>query len=241
MTVIILTLVIIGYIFIATEAFTHINKAAVAVFVGVAAWLLYMLTGDSYVKAEHRDDFMMFVLGGGKSFNAYVAKNIFSKYITDACEVVLFLLATLGITEVLNGNGCFNFLSRVLRTRHPAKLIWFLVFTTFVISANLDNLSTTVMMLVVMHKLVNGTKLRMIYGSAIVIAASCGGALTVIGDVNGLTLWTKGFISPSAYSMVMALPTLLMVSVCTWLLSRMLPEHLPARSLRCALWETIPH
>ena len=80
MTVIILTLVIIGYIFIATEAFTHINKAAVAVFVGVAAWLLYMLTGDSYVKAEHRDDFMMFVLGGGKSFNAYVAKNIFSKY-----------------------------------------------------------------------------------------------------------------------------------------------------------------
>ncbi len=229
MTVIILTLVIIGYIFIATEAFTHINKAAVAVFVGVAAWLLYMLTGDSYVKAEHRDDFMMFVLGGGKSFNAYVAKNIFSKYITDACEVVLFLLATLGITEVLNGNGCFNFLSRVLRTRHPAKLIWFLVFTTFIISANLDNLSTTVMMLVVMHKLVNGTKLRMIYGSAIVIAASCGGALTVIGDVNGLTLWTKGFISPSAYSMVMALPTLLMVSVCTWLLSRMLPEHLPAR------------
>lgn len=228
MTVIILTLVIVGYIFIATESLNHINKAAVAVFVGVAAWLLYMLTGEYYVKAEHRDDFMTFVLEGGASFNAFVAKNVFSKYIADACEVVLFLLATLGITEVLNGNGCFGFLSRALRTRHPSKLMWMLVLSSFIISANLDNVSTTVMMLVVMHKLVSGTKLRMIYGSAIVVAAGCGGALTVIGDVNGLTLWTKGFISPSAYSAVMALPTLLMVSVCTWLLSRMLPDRLPA-------------
>lgn len=237
MTVIILTLVIIGYIFIATEAFTHINKAAVAVFVGVAAWLLYMLSGELYVKAEHAEDYTTFILDGGRTFNNFVAKNVFSKYIADACEVILFLLATLGITDVLNGNGCFDFLSRILRTRNATKLIWLLVSTTFIISANLDNFSTTVMMLVVMHKLVSGTKPRMVYGSAIVIAASCGGALTVIGDVNGLTLWTKGFVSPSAYSVVMAIPTLLMTAVCTWLLSRMLPEKLSAREFITPLQE----
>lgn len=229
MTVIILTLVIIGYIFIATEAFNHINKAAVAIFVGVAAWLLYMLMGSYYVKAEHSMDYTSYILNGGNSFNGFVAKTIFSKYITGACEVVLFLLASLGITEVLNGNGCFNFLSRALRTRRPAKLLWLLGIATFIISANLDNLSTTVIMLVVMHKLVYGGKLRMIYGSTIVVAAACGGALTVIGDVNGLTLWTKGLISPSAYSIIMALPTILMLSVFTFLLSRKLPDRLPAR------------
>lgn len=228
MTVIILTLVIIGYIFIATEFFNHINKAAVAVFVGVASWLLYMLAGDDYVKSEHAVDYATYILSGGNEYSSYVAKFVFSRYVSEACEVVLFLLATIGITEVLNGNGCFNFLSKVLRTRHPARLMWLLVLASFVISANLDNLSTTVLMLVVMHKLVSGTRLRMIYGSAIVVAAACGGAFTVIGDANGLTLWTKGYITPSAYSAVMAAPTILMVAVSTFLFSRMLPEHLPS-------------
>ena len=77
MTVIILTLVIIGYIFIATEAFNHINKAAVAIFVGVAAWLLYMLSGELYIKAEHAEDYTTFILEGGRTFNSFVAHNVF--------------------------------------------------------------------------------------------------------------------------------------------------------------------
>ena len=235
MTVLILFLVITGYIFIAAEFFTHINKAAVAVFAGVAAWLLYMLTGEGYVNAEHAEDFAFYQLSGGNSFNAFIAKNVFSKYIGDACEVILFLLASIGIVEVLNGNGCFSFLGKIVHTRSSSKLMWFLALTSFLISANVDNLSTTVIMLVVMHKFVSGTKLRMIYGSAVVIASCCGGALTVIGDAGGLTLWTKGYITPSAYSLVMAAPTLLMLVTTTFMLSRLLPERLPARAFECAI------
>ena len=229
MTVVILTLVIIGYIVIATEAFHHINKAAVAIFVGVAAWLLYTLAGRDFVRAEHATDFATYFLSGGDSYNVFIAQSLFSRYISSACEVVLFLLATIGIMEVLNGNGCFDFLSRALRPRKPRKLMWLLVLTSFLISANLDNLSTTVLMLVVMHKIVSGRKLRMIYGSAIVVAAAAGGALTVIGDVNGLTLWTRGLITPSAYSAIMALPVMTLTAVFTALLGRMLPERLPAQ------------
>ena len=137
MTVIILTLVIIGYIFIATEAFNHINKAAVAIFVGVAAWLLYMLSGELYIKAEHAEDYTTFILEGGRTFNSFVAHNVFPKYIAEACEVILFLLATLGITDVLNGNECFNFLGRTLRTRKATKLLWLLCVTTFIIFSKL--------------------------------------------------------------------------------------------------------
>lgn len=81
----------------------------------------------------------------------------------------------------------------------------------------------------VMHKLVSGTKLRMLYGTAIMTAACSGGALTVIGDANGLTLWTRGLVTPTAYSMVMALPVLIFTSAITWMLSRMLPSRLPSR------------
>lgn len=229
MTVVILTLVIIGYIFIATEFFLHINKAAVAVFVGVAVWILYMLAGPQYVKAEHAADFTDYFLSGGDSYNVFIATNVFSRYITAACEVILFLLATVGIMEVLNGNGCFDFLSRMMRTRRSAKSLWSLVAASFLISANLDDLSTTVLMLVVMHKLISGRKLRMLYGAAIVVAVSAGGALTVIGNTNGLTLWTRGLITPSAYSAVMALPVVSFTAVFTFLISRMLPARLPAR------------
>ena len=200
MTAVILILIIIGYVLIATRAWNHINKAAIAVFIGVAAWLLYILNGFQYAKSEHADELTSYFLstaGDTFSIKEFISSHIFVNYITQACEVVLFLLATIGIAEVLNGNKCFNFVCDMIRSRKSKNIMWALVAVTFIISANLDNLTTTVMMLVIMHKIVSGTKLRMIYGAAIAIAANCGGALTVIGDINGLTLWTRGFITPS--------------------------------------------
>lgn len=230
MTAIIIILVISGYMLMATRAWNNISKAAIAIFIGVAAWLLYMLDGAQFVRNEHAEEFSKYILSAANnsvSVKDFISTHIFVKYITQACEIVLFLLATIGIVKVLNGNNCFGFLCNLLRSRNGKKTIWTLVATTFIISANLDNLTTTVMMLVVMHKIVVGTKLRMIYGSAIVIAANCGGALTVIGDLNGLTLWTKGLITPSAYSAIMVIPIVLMTVITTWLISRLLPERVP--------------
>ena len=229
MTAVILILIIIGYVLIATRAWNHINKAAIAVFIGVAAWLLYILNGFQYAKSEHADELTSYFLstaGDTFSIKEFISSHIFVNYITQACEVVLFLLATIGIAEVLNGNKCFNFVCDMIRSRKSKNIMWALVAVTFIISANLDNLTTTVMMLVIMHKIVSGTKLRMIYGAAIAIAANCGGALTVIGDINGLTLWTRGFITPSMYSLVMAVPVITMTVVTTWLIGRMLPEKI---------------
>ena len=96
---------------------------------------------------------------------------------------------------------------------------------TLVISANLDNLTTTVMMLMTMRKVVPNRRQRLAYGSAIVIAANCGGALTVIGDPAGLMLWDNGLVTPSAYFLTMFLPCMLAWIVPTWWLGRSLPEH----------------
>ena len=83
------------------------------------------------------------------------------------------------IVEVLDNNGCFDFISQLLKTRSGKRMLWTLAIVTLLISVNLDNLTTTLMMLVIMRKIIPNRRHRMIYGSAIVVAANCGGAMTV--------------------------------------------------------------
>lgn len=228
MTAAILALELASYALLATRVWNHINKAAVAVFAGVAAWLLYILNGAQYARSEHGGELASYFLSGGVSVKGFISSHIFVKHMTQACEVVLFLLATIGIAEVLNANKCFGFLRGMARRRECRRTLWTLAAAAFVISANLDNLTTTVLMLVIMHRAVSAPALRMVYGAAIAVAANCGGALTVIGDMNGLALWTRGCITPSAYSLSMALPVIVMAVTTIWLVGRMLPGKAPA-------------
>jgi Na+/H+ antiporter NhaD/arsenite permease-like protein len=155
----------------------------------------------------------------------YIAQNIFLTYVGRAAEIVLFLLATMTIVEILNNNGCFDFLAPMVRTRKSRKLLWSLSAVTFIISANLDNLTTTALMLVVVHNLVEGRRLRIIYGSAVVIAANTGGALTVIGDPAGVFLWNKNAVTATNFSMSLLLPCLVAWALPVFMLGRMLPER----------------
>ena len=90
----------------------------------------------------------------------------FNKYVGKAAEIVLFLLATMTIVEILVNNGCFDFLTPMVRTRKAKRMLWALSALTFLISANLDNLTTTTLMLIVVHQLVSGRRYRFIYGSS---------------------------------------------------------------------------
>ncbi len=104
-------------------------------------------------------------------------------------------------------------------------MLWLISIVTFVISANLDNLTTTTMMLVIIHKILANRRQRMLYGSAVIIAANCGGALTVIGDPTGLVLWNIGAVDASDFSMYLALPCLVSMALPVWWLGRQLPER----------------
>ena len=112
------------------------------------------------------------------------------------------------------------------KTRNPKRLLWTITLATFILSANLDNLTTATMMLVIMHSIVQNRRQRMLIGAAIVIAANCGGCLTVIGDPTTLVLWGDGAITASRYTAYMALPVLLAWIVPTILINRQLPERL---------------
>lgn len=229
MTIVIATILILGYFLIATEKYTNVNKAAVAIFVGTLGWILYICYGTDFVMSQHANEYLTF-LNGAESTSAlvkqFIAQNVFLKYVGKASEIVLFLLATMTIVEILQNNGCLDFISQLLRTRSSQKMLWMLSITTFVLSANLDNLTTTVMMLTIMHGIVSRQRPRIIYGCAIVLSANCGGALTVIGDPTGLLLWNTGAVTATNYSATLALPCLVAWALPVWWIGRGLPSRI---------------
>ena len=235
MSLIILLIIVVGFILISTENVTNVNKAAVAIFVGTVGWVLYVSYGTDFVQLMHKQAYTDFLDGGvhtSQAVKQFIAQTIFLRYVGKACEIVLFLLATMTIVEILNNNGCFDFLGIWARTRDSKKLLWMMMLIVFVVSANLDNLTTTVMALTLIHQVIANRRYRMIYGSVAVIAANMGGALTVIGSPEGLVLWNMGAITASNYSLSMALPCIVACVVPTWLLSRALPDRIDIEFLR---------
>lgn len=184
-----------GYVLIAAEHLTKINKAAVAMLLAVIGWIV-------------------------------IGNDDFDTYMPFIANISLFMLATISIVEVLNENGCFDFLVTWMRRRSKWRMVVVISAFTFFLSANLDNLITTVMMLHVMHKLIDNSKQRMLVGAIIVICANCGGCFSVIGDYTSLMLWTKNAVTPTGYTLSLMLPLFVSAAMPVILIARRLPEHL---------------
>ncbi len=228
MAVVLLAIMLVGLLLIATESVNHINKAAVAMFVGVTCWLIYIANGTDFIYAVHAKDFEAYTHSFTHTaiqVKEFISSQIFFKYIVQCANIVLFLLATTCIVEVLHNNGCFDFLAEWLKTLRPRKLLWMLSFFTFVVSANLDNLAAVVLMLSIIHPLLQSDKQRRIYGTVVILSANCGGAITVIGDITSLKLWNDGLVTPSIYFLTMVLPICAALVTMLLLLMRNLPSR----------------
>ncbi len=238
MTLVLVIILLFGYLLIATAHVTKVNKAAVAIFMGTVGWVFYVCYGSDFVMQQHQADYFAFLNGAAASSEAvkeYIFNGIFLKYVGKASSIVLFLLATMTIVEILNNNGCFDFISEWMRTRNSRRLLWTVTGVTFVVSANLDNLTTATMMLVIMRSIVQSRRQRMTIGCAIVLAANAGGCFTVIGDPAGIVLWGGGAVTATDFSAYLALPALVAWALPTWLLGRTLPERLDVE------WPAVPY
>lgn len=230
MTLVILTILMLACVLIATENVTKVNRAAVAIFAGTVGWVLYVCFGMDFVTSEHSADYNHYLgltnlESTSTNVKYFISRHIFLPQVGRAAEVVLFLLATMTIVDILNNNGCFDFVRQLLRTRSSRKMLWTLAIVTFVISINLDNLTTTVLMLTIMHGIIPSRRQRMIFGSSILLAANCGGALTVIGNPEGLVLWNSGAVTATIFSLSLLVPCLAAWLIPTAMMQRMLPDR----------------
>ena len=238
MTLLIVLIFIVGYILLATTHVTNVNKAAVAMFMGTVGWVLYICYGTDFVMSQHPREYYDFLAGeapDSATVKHFIYDDIFLKYVGKAAAIVMFLLATMTIIEILNNNGCFDFIVEWIRTRNSRRLLWTITVATFLISANLDNLTTTTMMLVIMHGIVQNRRQRMLIGSTIVLAANAGGCMTVIGDPAGVMLWGEGAVTATNFSAYLAMPAIVAWALPTYLIGRKLPATLDVE------WPAIPY
>ena len=197
----IIVMFFVGYAFIALESVTRVNKSAVALLMFVIVWTLYMMDPESFISLMHPDADL------GKGI-VQVVNDIIVNHLGDTGTTLFFLMGAMTIVEVVDQNGGFNWVKRVMKTKSKKVLLWRIAFMTFFLSAVLDNMTTSIVMIMILRKLVEKREDRLIYGSLVVIAANAGGAFSPIGDVTTIMLWNKGLITAPGIIAEMFIPSL---------------------------------
>jgi len=204
----------IGYFFIAIESVTKINKAAVALLMLVLTWSLFMIAPDSYLPAAVGDHV------------ASAVSEVIERHLGSTSTTLFFLMGAMTIVELVDQNGGFNFVRNMIQTRSKRSLLWRIAFMTFCLSAILDNLTTSIVMIMILRKLVSERNDRIIYASLVVIAANSGGAFSPIGDVTTIMLWNKGVITAAGVILKLLVPSLVSMVIPAYLLSLSLKGEL---------------
>ncbi|MDY5767837.1 MAG: sodium:proton antiporter NhaD [Alloprevotella sp.] len=207
LTLAIIAVFVIGYFFIAIESLTRINKAAIALLMFVGCWTLFMFDPGAYL-AE--------AVGSNV---ALAVSSVIEHHLGTTSTTLFFLMGAMTIVELVDQSGGFNFVRNLLRTHSKRSLLWRIAFLTFFLSAILDNLTTSIVMVMLLRKLVSDHNDRLIYASLVVIAANSGGAFSPIGDVTTIMIWNKGLVTAAGVIQEIFLPSLVSMLIPAYLLS----------------------
>ena len=206
----ILTMIMIfalGYMCIALEHRIKIDKAATALFMFGAIWSIYAAySGDTN--------------SGTKLI----------EHLGSTCETLIFLIGAMTIVDLIDTHGGFGIITDRITSRHKITLLWILAFITFFMSAVLDNMTTTIIMIMMLRKIIPDALERWIFAGVIIIAANSGGAWSPIGDVTTIMLWMRGNVTAGSLILYLIAPCLVSLIIPLVIVSRKLssrPSMLP--------------
>lgn len=220
LTIAIIVVFVLGYALIAMESLTKVNKAAVALLMFVFCWTLYMFDPAPFVQLMHPD-----FTGTGDKVVSFV-NTLITGHLGDTATTLFFLMGAMTIVEIVDQNGGFNWVKNVMRSKTKRSLLWKIAFMTFFLSAILDNLTTSIVMVMILRKLVQDKHDRMIYASLVIIAANSGGAFSPIGDVTTIMLWNAGMITAGGVLSEIFIPSLVSMLIPAFLLQMLLKGNI---------------
>lgn len=202
----VLIVFLVGYLAITLEHNIKINKAASALLTGVLVWTIYMVASPdkSHVEAQL-----------GQSIGEFSA-------------IVFFLMCAMTLVELVDLNQGFQFISSTITTRNKKTLMWIVALLTFFMSSVLDNLTTTIVVITLLRKLVLDPKERLFYVGIVIIAANAGGVWTPIGDVTTTMLWIGGQLTSFNICKALLIPGLTCILVPTVIASMQVKGDFPA-------------
>lgn len=220
LTIAIIVVFVLGYALIAMESLTKVNKAAVALLMFVFCWTLYMFDPAPFVQLMHPD-----FTGTGDKVVSFV-NTLITEHLGDTATTLFFLMGAMTIVEIVDQNGGFNWVKNVMQSKTKRSLLWKIAFMTFFLSAILDNLTTSIVMVMILRKLVQDKRDRMIYASLVIIAANSGGAFSPIGDVTTIMLWNAGMITAGGVLSEIFIPSLVSMVIPAFLLQMLLKGNI---------------
>jgi len=215
---IIIIVFVVGYACIALEHPLKINKAASALLMGVALWTLMVIGGESAV--VNQELHLHFLHDGkGGSFIDWIIQNELMMKLGGIAEILFFLLGAMVIVETIDSYGGFKIITDKIKTTSRVKFLWIVFALAFTMSPVLDNLTTTIVMVALLRKLVASQRERWIYACVIIFSANSGGAWSPIGDITTIMLWAGGKVSAMSVITKVFLASLVSVLVPVIILS----------------------
>ncbi len=194
----IIIIFILGYACITLEHVIKINKSATALITAGLCWTIYIFSGAPY-----------------KEVNSHLLEHL-----ADASGILFFLLGALTIVELIDTHDGFEIITSKIITTNKRKLLWIVCILTFFLSAILDNLTTTIVMLSLVRKMISAKADRLSFAGMIIIAANAGGAWSPIGDVTTTMLWIGGQVTAPNIISKLILPSAVCLFVPLFFIAR---------------------
>ncbi len=189
---------ILGYAAIAMEHPIRINKAASALVTAALCWSIYALfSGDAHAVSEH-----------------------LTGHLGEVSGILFFLMGAMTIVEIIDAHDGFHLITSRIKTTNKKKLVWIIATLTFFLSAVLDNLTTTIVLVSMLRKIIAEKEERLLFSGLVVIAANAGGAWSPIGDVTTTMLWIGGQITAGSIIVQTILPSLVSMIIPVLIISR---------------------
>lgn len=211
MAILMVIVFVLGYAAIALEHPLKINKTASALILGVLVWTIYILGGEQIFDfTQNRDAFDLFLRSNsGADFYDFISHNQLLEHLGEISEILFFLMGAMTIVEMVDQHDGFKIITDKITTSDKKKLLWIISFITFFLSAVLDNLTTSIVMVALLRKLIHDRHERWFFAGMVVLAANAGGAWSPIGDVTTIMLWLGGQVTTVNIIIKTFIPSLL--------------------------------
>ncbi len=213
MATLLIVIFVVGYLFIALEHNLHIDKAASALITGTLCWAVLVLGWheapahllEAYQAFDHGD-------GGHGTLKVFFEHRLLH-HMEEIASILFFLLGAMTIVELVDAHNGFAVITDKITTRKKGRLLWIIGILTFFFSAALDNLTTSIVMISLLRKLIADKPTRWLYAGAVIICANAGGAWSPIGDVTTTMLWIGGQLTTPVIVANLILPSIVCMVV----------------------------
>lgn len=204
----IIAIFFIGYFCITTEHQIRVDKTISALAMAVICWTILKVFNIDVMEIVNG-----VLVPANSSDNSMAIDLALQHHLAETAEILFFLIGAMTIVEVIDMHRGFEIIKRIIRTQSKVKLLWIIGVIAFFLSAIIDNLTTTIILITILRKLIPDQKERIWYASLIVIAANAGGAWSPIGDVTTTMLWVKNKVSAAKLVEYVFIPAIVCLAV----------------------------